>query len=298
MNVKELKSRLDRAVEEAQIIPLNFWWAVTQVAVELKATGEHSAANELKATLTPYKLPSVLHKLPHEGYYHPACAEDLKIRAQYELQLTQLTREVQKMHEELHSLAGLKCRYTVWEVIQDIPNRGEIIFARLEPFRKFLKAFNSPKPEERIFQKLYCGLRTGDQTNLSRLAYWFCFLSDNRVQDCDRKAAADLFTSKQAEFVRTAILNNCYPQAVYDQCKRLVGKLVDYNERLAKKWYNMVCFAAQVKPGDLYYSATLNKGHQPLCTTWKGDEIDQHRFAKGLCFFCHTDAIKWAEGMI
>lgn len=27
MNVKELKSRLDRAVEEAQVIPLNFWWA-------------------------------------------------------------------------------------------------------------------------------------------------------------------------------------------------------------------------------------------------------------------------------
>lgn len=298
MNVKELKSRLDRAVEEAQIIPLNFWWAVTQVAVELKATGEHRAADELKAALVHFKLPAVLHKLLHEGYYHPACAEDLKIRAQYELQLTQLTHEVQKMHEELHTLAGLECRYTVWEVIQDIPNRGEIIFARIEPFKKFLKAFNSPKPEERIFQKLYCGLRTGDQTNLSRLAYWFCFLSDNRVPDCDRKAAADLFTSKQAEFVRTAILNNCYPQAVYDQCKRLVGKLVDYNERLAKKWYNMVCFAAQIKPGDLYYFAAITEDDRPICATWEGGAIDQHRFTKGLCFFRDETAVRWAKGMI
>ncbi len=298
MNVKELKQRLDAAVEEAQVIPLNFWWALTQVAVELKATGEHSAANELKATLTPYKLPSVLHKLLHEGYYHPACAEDLKTRAQYELQRTRLVGEVQKMHEELHSLAGLKCRYTVWEIVQDIPNRGEIIFARIEPFKKFLKAFNNPQPKESILQKLYYGLRTDDRPDLSSLAYWFCFLLYNRVPECDRRDAADLFTSKQAEFIRTAILNNCFPLAVYDQCKQVVSEHVNYNERLAQKWHNMICFITQVKKGERYFFVMLDEENEVGSAIWVDSKLDNKRLEKGLCFHHYEGAKRWAKGMV
>ena len=298
MNVKELKSRLDSAIEKAQIIPLNFWWAMTQVAVELKATGEHSAASELKNVLAFYKLPAVLHKLLHNGYYHPGCAEDLKVRAQVELAGTNLSSDVQQMHEELHCLAGLECRYSVWDVQGEILNRDKIYYAQKSKLQMFVQHFNRPKPQESVLQQLAYGFRSDDRPDLSSLASWFCFLYENRIPSCDRAAAAELFKREQAQFVRAAILNNCYPDAVYEQCKKVVGEQIDYHERLAQKWYNMIRFIAQIKPGDLYYYPAITENGKLSRDTWIGDIIDMHRFEKGLCFHCDIDARRWGEGML
>lgn len=298
MNLEELKNRLEHAKDESGVIPLNFWWALLQVALELQVCGRVTAVCELNNALKGYHIPAALHKMLYDHYYHPACAEDLKIRAQFESQGTRLGEEVQKMHEELYRIAGLECPYTVWEIVHNISNRDRIRFATRKSFEKFLRVFNSTQPKENIFQKLYYGLRTDDRPDLSRLAYWFCFLSDNRIPDCDRKAAADLFNSKQAEFVRTAVLNNCYPQAVYDQCKQIVNERVDYKERLAKKWHNMICFIAQIRRGMLYYYATLDEGNKPGSAVWADSKTARHRFARGICFLHPEDAMRWAEEML
>lgn len=185
MNLEELKNRLEHAKDESGVIPLNFWWALLQVALELQVCGRVTAVCELNNALKGYHIPAALHKMLYDHYYHPACAEDLKIRAQFESQGTRLGEEVQKMHEELYRIAGLECPYTVWEIVHNISNRDRIRFATRKSFEKFLRVFNSTQPKENIFQKLYYGLRTDDRPDLSRLAYWFCFLSDNRIPDCD-----------------------------------------------------------------------------------------------------------------
>lgn len=298
MNLDGLKYRLEYAKKEAGGIPQNFWWALLQVVLELHINIESYALEKLKAILKDYRIPSALYKMLHEGYYHPACAEDLKIRAQYELQRTSLAAAVQKMHEEIYRMVDLKCRYTVWEIVYPITNNDEIRFSDVLKLKMFLQAFNSPPPDEGIFDKLRHGLRTDDQPELSSLAYWFCYLHDNRLPGADRNAAADLFKRKQAEFVREAILNDCFPTAVYIQCLKIRYERVGYNERLAEKWCNMVRFAAKIEHGAWYYYATLDEGNKPGMAIWRTTKEDKYRFERGLCFLTDLDAKRWSEGML
>lgn len=298
MNLDDLKYRLEYAKNEAGRIPQNFWWALLQVALELRINIESYALEKLKAILKDYRIPSALYKMLHEGYYHPACAEDLKIRAQYELQRTSLAATVQKMHEEIYRMANLKCRYTVWEVAHHITNSDKIRYSDDSKLKTFLRAFNSPPPNEGVFDALRHGLLTDDRPDLSSLAYWFCYLRDNRLPENKHSAAAELFMSKQADFVRAAVTNNCFPQAVYDQCLKIRYALVDYNERLAEKWCNMVQFAAKIEHDAWYYYATLDEGNQPGMAIWKNTKEDKYRFEKGLCFLADIDAKRWSEGML
>lgn len=94
MNLDDLKYRLEYAKKEAGGIPQNFWWALLQVVLELHINVESYALEKLKAILNGHRVPAAVYKMLREGYYHPACAEDLKIRAQYELQRTSLFGEV------------------------------------------------------------------------------------------------------------------------------------------------------------------------------------------------------------
>ena len=298
MNLDDLKYRLEYAKNEAGRIPQNFWWALLQVVLELHINIESYALEKLKAILKDYRIPSALYKMLHEGYYHPACAEDLKIRAQYELQRTRLAATVQKMNEEIYRMADLKCRYTVWEIAHHITNSDKIRYSDDSKLKTFLRAFNSPPPNEGVFDELRHGLRTDDRPDLSSLAYWFCYLRDNRLPVHKRSAAAELFRSKQAEFVRAAVTNNCFPQAVYDQCLKIRYALVDYNERLAEKWHNMVQFAAKIEHGAWYYYTTLNEGNQPGMAIWQNTKENKHHFERGLCFISADDAMRWSEGML
>lgn len=298
MNLDDLKYRLEYAKNEAGRIPQNFWWALLQVVLELRINIESYALEKLKHILKGHRVPAAVYKMLHEGYYHPACAEDLKIRAQFELQRTSLFGEVQKMHEEIYRMVDLKCRYTVWEVAHHITNSDKIRYSDDSKLKTFLRAFNSPPPDEGLLDKLRHGLRTDDQPELSRFAYWFCYLHDNRLPENKHSAAAELFMSKQADFVRAAVTNNCFPQAVYDQCLKIRYEFVDYNERLAEKWHNMVRFAAKIEYGAWYYYATLDEGNQPGMAIWKNTKEDKYRFEKGLCFLLADAAIRWAEGML
>lgn len=298
MNLDDLKYRLEYAKNEAGRIPQNFWWALLQVVLELHINVESYALEKLKRILKGHRVPAAVYKLLYDGYYHPACAEDLKIRAQYELQRTKLADAVQKMHEEIYRMADLKCRYTVWEIVYPITNHDKIRYSDDSKLKTFLRAFNSPPPNEGVFDKLRHGVRTNDQPELSRFAYWFCYLHDNRLPEADRNAAAELFTRKQAEFVREAILNDCFPTAVYIQCQKVRYALVGYNERLAEKWHNMVHFAAKIEHGAWYYYATLDEGNQPGMAIWKNTKEDKYRFERGLCFLTDIDAKRWSEGML
>lgn len=298
MNLDDLKYRLEYAKKEAGGIPQNFWWALLQVALELHINVESYALEKLKHILKGHRVPAAVYKLLYDSYYHPACAEDLKIRAQYELQRTSLAATVQKMHEEIYRMVELKCCYTVWEIVYPITNHDKIRYSDDSKLKTFLRAFNSPPPDEGLLDKLRHGLRTDDQPELSRFAYWFCYLHDNRLPEADRNAAAELFTRKQAEFVREAILNDCFPTAVYIQCQKVRYALVGYNERLSEKWHNMVRFAAKIEHGAWYYYATLNEGNQPGMAIWKNTKEDKYRSERGLCFLTDIDAKRWSEGML
>ena len=298
MNLDDLKYRLEYAKNEAGRIPQNFWWVLLQVVLELRINIESYALEKLKHILKGHRVPAAVYKLLYDGYYHPACAEDLKIRAQYELQRTRLAATVQKMNEEIYRMADLKCRYTVWEVAHHITNSDKIRYSDDSKLKTFLRAFNSPPPNEELLDKLRHGLNTNDQPELSSLAYWFCYLHDNRLPEVDRSAAAELFKCKQAEFVREAILNDCFPTAVYIQCQKVRYALVGYNERLAEKWHNMVRFAAKIEYGAWYYYATLDEGNQPGMAIWQNTKEDKYRFEKGLCFLADIDAKRWSEGML
>ena len=195
-------------------------------------------------------------------------------------------------------MADLKCRYTVWEIAHHITNSDKIRYSDDSKLKTFLVAFNSPPPNEGLLDKLRHGLLTDDRPDLSSLAYWFCYLHDNRLPENKRSDAAALFTSKQAEFVREAILNGCFPTAVYIQCQKIRYALVDYNERLAEKWCNMVRFAAKIEHGAWYYYATLDEGNQPGMAIWKNTKEDKYRFERGLCFLTDLDAKRWSEGMM
>lgn len=200
-----------------------------------------------------------------------------------ELQRTRLAATVQKMNEEIYRMVDLKCRYTVWEIAHHITNSDKIRYSDDSKLKTFLRAFNSPPPNEGVFDELRHGLRTDDSPDLSKLAYWFCCLSDNRLPENKRSAAAELFMSKQA---------------VYIQCQKIRYALVDYNERLAEKWCNMVRFAAKIKKGEWYFYATLDEGNQPGMAIWKESKEDKHRFERGLCFLTDLDAKRWSEGML
>lgn len=142
---------------------------------------------------------------------------------------------------------------------------------------------------------IYC---PDDLFDLSRLAYWFCYFYENPLQETDRKAAGTLFGTEQAEFIRTAILNNCFPQEVYDQCKQIKNQEIKHNVRLSKKWDNMVCFASQIRKGMHYYYCTLDRDNRPGYALWSESKEDKRRFKKGLCFFSADAAKNWADGMI
>lgn len=298
MNLDDLKYRLEYAKKEAGGIPQNFWWALLQVVLELHINVESYALEKLKAILNGHRVPAAVYKMLREGYYHPACAEDLKIRAQYELQRTSLFGEVQKMHEEIYRMVELKCCYTVWEIVYPITNHDKIRYSDDSKLKTFLRAFNSPPPDEGLLDKLRHGLRTDDRPDLSRQAYWFCYLHDNRLPEHKRSAAAELFRSKQAEFVREAILNDCFPTAVYDQCLKIRYALVDYNERLAEKWHNMVQFAAKIKKGERYFYTMPDERDKLGTAIWVESKEDKHRFERGLCFLLADAAIRWSEGML
>ena len=298
MNLDDLKYRLEYAKKEAGRIPQNFWWALLQVVLELHINVESYALEKLKRILKGHRVPAAVYKLLYDGYYHPACAEDLKIRAQYELQRTGLAAAVQKMNEEIYRMVDLKCRYTVWEIAHHITNSDKIRYSDDSKLKTFLRAFNSPPPNEGLLDKLRHGLLTDDRPDLSSLAYWFCYLHDNRLPEADRNAAAELFKRKQAEFVCEAILNDCFPPAVYIQCQKIRYALVGYNERLAEKWHNMVRFAAKIEYGAWYYYATLDEGNQPGMTIWRTTKEDKYRFERGLCFLTDLDAKRWSEGML
>lgn len=298
MNLDDFKYRLEYAKKEAGGIPQNFWWALLQVALELHINAETYALEKLKRILKGHRVPAAVYKLLYDGYYHPACAEDLKIRAQFELQRTRLAATVQKMNEEIYRMTDLKCRYTVWEVAHHITSSDKIRYSDASKLKTFLRAFNSPPPNEGVFDKLRHGLRTDDSPDLSRLAYWFCYLHDNRLPEDKSYAAAELFMSKQADFVRAATMNGCFPRAVYDQCLKIRYEFVDYNERLAEKWHNMVQFAAKIKKGERYFYATLDEGNQLGTAIWTECRRDRNRFEKGLCFLTAADAIRWSEGML
>lgn len=298
MNLDDLKYRLEYAKNEAGRIPQNFWWALLQVALELHINVESYALEKLKRILKGHRVPAAVYKLLYDGYYHPACAEDLKIRAQFELQRTRLAATVQKMNEEIYRMADLKCRYTVWEVAHHITNSDKIRYSDDSKLKTFLRAFNSPPPNEGVFDALRHGLLTDDRPDLSSLAYWFCYLRDNRLPEHKCSAAAELFMSKQADFVRAAVTNNCFPQAVYDQCLKIRYEFVGYNERLAEKWHNMVQFAAKIKKGERYFYTMPDERGKLGTAIWVESKEDKHRFERGLCFLLADAAIRWSEGML
>lgn len=297
MSIQELKHRLSTAKKAAGEIPQNFWWALLQVATELQVDSSIHKLQELREILQDYSIPAALRRILYKRHYHPGCAEDLKIRAQYELYLVELVDEVQEMHEELYRMVELECPYTFWAVANTVLNENEIRFTKESKLRAFLKAFNN-KPELSLLQKLDQDISTDDLSDLSRLAYWFCYFYENPLLHTDRIKVAYLFSSEQAEFISTAIKNNHFPREVYDQCKQIKNQEIKDNPRLAKKWDNMVCFASQIKKGMHYYYCTLDRNNRPSYALWSESKEDKRRFKKGLCFFSADAAKNWADGMI
>lgn len=297
MSIQELKHRLSTAKKAAGEIPQNFWWALLQVITELQIQREDSLLQALETVLKKYPPPAAVYKLLYEDYYHPGCTEDSKIRAQYELYLVELVDDVQEMHEELYRMVELECPYTFWAVANTVLNENEIRFTKESKLRAFLKAFNN-KPELTLLQKLDQDISTDDLSDLSRLAYWFCYFYENPLLHTDRIKVAYLFSSEQAEFISTAIKNNHFPREVYDQCKQIKNQEIKDNPRLAKKWDNMVCFASQIKKGMHYYYCTLDRDNRPGYALWSESKEDKRRFKKGLCFFSADAAKNWTDGMI
>lgn len=140
MNVEEFKTRLEKAIAEAGGLPCNFWWAILQVVIELYSRQKIKQLEELKTHFKDYPVPMAIRKMLYNNWYSPACAEDLKIRAQAEA-IEVPESLINALHQELHRMVGLTCGYKVWKQKPNLDTECRIVGFPTRGVEDFIDTF-------------------------------------------------------------------------------------------------------------------------------------------------------------
>nr|DAK74934.1 MAG TPA: hypothetical protein [Ackermannviridae sp.] len=310
MNIEEFKSRLEKAIEEAGGLPCNFWWAILQVVIELYSRQKIKQLEELKTHFKDYPVPMAVRKMLYNNWYSPACAEDLKIRAQIEATDVEESR-INALHQELHRMVGLTCGYKVWNQKPNLDTECHIVGISTRGVEDFIDTF--------LYGKLN---NDGVVTDFSELIEYAVKPLPNEVKGgfeyLARVYAAlyeyknkgsklpnhivDELSQYKDTFLWESVSKNQYSADIAEQCEAALGKMCtntltkDLAQVLRDRWMRIAKFLP-VKEGQVYYFPDISSEDGYYEVKWYGTSADKKLLSRGWCFLSKEDVIAYAERM-
>nr|DAQ67790.1 MAG TPA: hypothetical protein [Ackermannviridae sp.] len=311
MNIHEFKTRLEKAISEAGGLPGNFWWAMLQVVIELYSRQKIKPLEELKTCFKDYHVPMAVRKMLYNNWYSPACAEDLKIRAQIEAVDVDETK-INALHFELHRLCGLTCQYRVWKEKTDLAGRY-FVGMTTDGLNNFIDALLDVKStsandnDDNGYLEL---IETVVKPFSDEVKGGFEYLARvyAALYECNSKGfklpshIVDELSQYKDTFLWESVSKNQYSEDIVEQCEEALGKLhanvlnKDLAQVLRDRWMRIAKFLP-VKEGQIYYFPDISSEDGYYEVKWYGTSSDKRLLSRGWCFHSKEDVIAYAERM-
>lgn len=294
--MKEFTQRLQNAAGDRKDLPQVFWYAATNLMVEMLTDFKYDKMQEFMTCLYPYSPPAVMNKLASNRYLHPGCYDDLRNRMRFELTETGLYDEVQAMTEKLHYLWGYKCCFTIWEedgvsFNNDVPIRHY----NVQKLKMFCEKFCTDLQEEPVIPDDYFPRTFHEQAAVFKKCW-----SNNVSAEESKKLLERLQKGGVTGFLICALNTHSFPEKVVEQIEQTnFGNSSDeYLQRLRKRWVRMILFASKIKLGMKYYVPDITSPDKVQELVWDNDDTDNRVFWTGLCFIQKEEAIMFANKLL
>lgn len=311
MNIHELKTRLEKAISEAGGLPGNFWWALLQVVIELYSCRKFDELKELKTYFKDYPVPAAVRKMLYESWYHPACAEDLKIRARIEAADVK-ENKINALHFELHRLCGLTCQYRVWKEKTDLAGRY-FVGMTTDGLNDFIDVFLDVKSTAtnndadndylELIEKAIKPFPDEVKGGFEYLARVYAALHEyNKKGHKLPSHIVDELSQYKDTFLWESVSKNQYSEDIAEQCEEALGKMCtntltkDLAQVLRDRWMRIAKFLP-VKEGQVYYFPDISSEDGYYEVKWYGTSADKRLLSRGWCFLSKEDVIAYAERM-
>ena len=291
--MKEFTQRLQNAAGDRKDLPQVFWYAATNLMVEMLTGFKYDKMQEFMTCLRPYSPPAVMCKLANNRYLHPGCYDDLRNRMRFEMTETGLYDEIQAMTEKLYYLWGYKCCFTIWEedgvsFNNDVPIRHY----NVQKLKMFCEKFCTDLQEEPVIPDDYFPRTFHEQAAVFKKCW-----SNNVSAEESKKLLERLQKGGVTGFLICALNTHSFPEKVVEQIEQtdFPRCTAEDLQRLYKRWVRMIRFASKIKPGMKYYITDLINEDNVQEFVWDNDCTDNRIFAKGLCFTQKEEAIMFAN---
>lgn len=306
MNIHEFKTRLEKAIPEAGGLPANFWWAMLQVVIELYSHQKIKPLEELKTYFKDYPVPMAVRKMLYDNWYSPACAEDLKIRAQIEAADVK-ENKINALHFEIHRLCGLTCQYRVWKEKTDLAGRY-FVGMSTDGLNDFIDAFLDVKSTaangcDELIEKVIKPFPDEVKGGFEYLARVYTVLYEYNSKGFKLpNHIVDELSQYKDTFLWESVSKNQYSADIAEQCGAALGKLYtntlpnDLAQVLRDRWMRIAKFLP-VKEGQVYYFPDISSEDGYYEVKWYGTSADKKLLSRGWCFFSKEDVIAYAERM-
>lgn len=311
MNIYEFKTRLEKAISEAGGVPGNFWWAMLQVVIELHSCRKIDTLQELKTYFKNYPVPAALHKMLYDNWYNPACAEDLKIRAQLEAADVKDTK-INALHFELHRLCGLTCQYRVWKEKTDFDGRY-FVGMTTDSLNYFIDAFLDAKSTAadddadngytELIEKAIKPFSDEVKGGVEHLARVYTALYEYNKNGFKLPShIVDELSQYKDTFLWESVSKNQYSEDIAEQCLEALGKMrtntlpKDVAQVLRDRWMRIAKFLP-VEEGQIYYFPDISSEDGWYEVKWYDSATDKRLLSRGWCFLSKEDVIAYAERM-
>lgn len=311
MNIHKFKPRLEKAISEAGGLPVNFWWAMLQVVIELYSRQKIKPLDELKTYFKDYPVPMAVRKMLYNNWYSPACAEDLKIRAQIEAADVNETK-INALHFELHRLCGLTCQYRVWKEKTDFDGRY-FVGMTTDGLNDFIDVFLDVKSTatnddtdngcDELIEKVIKPFPDEVKGGFEYLARVYAAL-----YECNNKGfkipshIVDELSQYKDTFLWESVSKNQYSADIAEQCEEALVKLhynvlaKDLAQVLRDRWMRIAKFLP-VKEGQVYFFPDISSEDGYYEVKWYGTSADKRLLSRGWCFLSKEDVIAYVERM-
>nr|DAI10733.1 MAG TPA: hypothetical protein [Caudoviricetes sp.] len=311
MNIEEFKTRFGKAISEAGGVPVNFWWAMLQVVIELFSRRKIGILEELKTYFKDYPVPMAVRKMLYDNWYSPACAEDLKIRAQIEAADVK-ENKINALHFELHRLCGLICQYRVWKEKSDLAGQY-FVGMNTDGLNDFIDAFldvksiaandNDNNGSDELIEKVIKPFRDEVKGGFEYLARVYAALYEYSNKGFKLPShIVDELSQYKDTFLWESVSKNQYSEDIAEQCEEALGKMYanvlnkDLAQVLRDRWMRIAKFLP-VKEGQIYYFPDINSEDGYYEVKWYGTSADKRLLSRGWCFHSKEDVIAYAERM-
>lgn len=282
-----------------------------QVVIELYSRQKIKPLEELKTYFEDYLVPMAVHKMLYNNWYNPACAEDLKIRAQIEAADVK-ENKINALHYELHRLCGLTCHYRVWKEKTDLAGRY-FVGMTTDGLNDFINALldikftavndNDDNGYDELIETVIKPLPDEVKGGFEYLTRVYAALYEYNSKGFKLPShIVDELSQYKDTFLWESVNKNQYSADIAAQCEEALGKLhanvltKDLAQVLRDRWMRIVKFLP-VKEGQIYYFPDISSEDGYYEVKWLGTSADKRLLSMGWCFHSKEDVIAYAERM-